>query len=150
MKKTLAVFLSLLLLLGIMTACGAENVSAEMSAAAAEHFESFDPEAATYPITIEVWICNTGDTQQYLLDSAEAFNASQDKYIVNLTYSGSYADTLLKMQTSTPNDRPDIFATDTEGAYTVYGNKDLYVPLQYFVDYDNYDMSDILNNLYTC
>jgi len=102
---------------------------------------------ADYPLTIKVWQCNTGNGAEYLASAASAFNSSQDKFIIDMSYGGSYQDVLLKMSTSTADTRPDIFSSDTESMYPILANKELYVPIQQWIDKESYDMSGFLSNL---
>lgn len=131
MKKFLALILSLVMLLSLV-ACGEKSAD--------------DATPSDGPVTITVWTCNSGDTDAWLHEAAERFNASQDQYVVEQSYAGGYSDLLAKL-VAAPEEVPDIFHAETEGAYTYYALPDMYVPIQKFVDEDNYDMSNIMGNL---
>ncbi len=145
MKKLLAILMALAMMLSLVACNGGTAGGGDVDAD--DHFAGYNEEDVEYPITIKFWLCNTGNTQTFLLEAAEKFNKSQDKIIVEAEYGGSYRDVLLKMQTGTAADRPDIFHSDTEGAYEVYVDESLFVPLYEFVERDNYDTSNILSNL---
>lgn len=99
------------------------------------------------PVEIVVWTCNTGNTGEWLTEAAARFTASQNKYIIKQEYAGSYAESLAKLVATDVSSYPDIFHSDTEGAYTVYYNDWMYTPIQKYIDEDNYDMSAIMANL---
>lgn len=128
MKKLIALFLAALMLVSLV-ACGEKA-----------------PEEPEGPITITVWTCNSGDTGEWLTQAAARFNESQDKYIVEQSYAGSYSEVLTKLSATT-GEWPDIFHSDTESAYTYYLMKDKYVPIQKYIDEDKHDMSAIMGNL---
>ena len=128
MKKLIALFLAALMTISLV-ACGEKT-----------------PDEPEGPITITVWTCNSGDTGEWLTQAAARFNESQDKYIVEQSYAGSYSEVLTKLSATT-GEWPDIFHSDTESAYTYYLMKDKYVPLQKYIDEDKHDMSAIMGNL---
>ncbi|MBU0926900.1 MAG: sn-glycerol-3-phosphate ABC transporter substrate-binding protein UgpB [Spirochaetes bacterium] len=51
-------------------------------------------EAPTGPVTIEFWHAMTGKNGDMVKNLADKFNASQQNYIVNPVYKGSYSDTM--------------------------------------------------------
>lgn len=132
-RKLLALLLALAMTAMMLIGCGKKD--------------SDDDEFDDWPLTIKVWVCNTGNGYDYLQSAATAFNASQDKYIVDLSYAGSYQDVLLKMSSSKSGSRPDIFAADTESMYSILANSEIYVPIQKYITKDSYDTSDMMGNL---
>lgn len=150
LKNLLALLLALTMVIGLLSACGAETpqptesgkepVSGNETPTEEDFFDD-------WPLTIKVWVCNTGNGYEYLQSCASKFNSMQDKYIVDLSYAGSYQDVLLKMRTSSAGSRPDIFAADTESMYVILAQEDIFVPIQKYIDADNYDMSSMLSNL---
>ena len=100
-----------------------------------------------WPVTLSVWTSNTGNGGEFLTSAAAAFNASQSRFIVDLSYAGSYSEVLAKMAASKAGSRPDMFSADTEGAYTYYENAEIYVPIQKHIDEDAYNMDGVVQNL---
>lgn len=134
-KSLLALLLALVMSLTLLSGCG--------NGGSGNDDEEFDD----WPLTIKVWVCNTGNGYEYLQSAASAFNAAQDKYIIDLSYAGSYQDVLLKMRTSTEGSRPDIFHADTESMYAILEQEEIYVPIQQYIDAESYDMSSMMGNL---
>ncbi len=139
LKKLLSLMLAFVMVLAL-AACGGGGDDEEGEIGGDDDFDD-------YPLTIKVWQCNTGNGQEYLASAAADFNASQDKYIIDMSYGGSYQDVLLKISTSTKDSRPDIFASDTESMYPILANQELFVPIQTWIDKDGYDMSHMITNL---
>lgn len=134
-RSLFALLLALAMSLTLLSGCGGKDSGKD------------DEEFDDWPLTIKVWVCNTGNGYEYLQSAASAFNAQQDKYIIDLSYAGSYQDVLLKMRTSTEGSRPDIFHADTESMYAILEQSEMYVPIQQYIDADSYDMSSMMGNL---
>lgn len=148
LKKLLALLLVLGMILSLAAcASGDTTPTGGSNATAGNENPTEEEEFDDWPLTIKVWVCNTGNGYEYLQSAASEFNSQQDKYIIDLSYAGSYQDVLLKMRTSTAGSRPDIFAADTESMYAVLAQEDIFVPIQKYIDADGYDMSDMLGNL---
>ncbi len=134
MKKILAMILALAMALSLV-ACGTSGGDDV-------------PEKPEGPITIDVAVAQTGDGFTALTDAADAFNASQTDYVVNLYYGGSYDEIRTIMQTSTESDRPDIFASSGNDTAIYIAMEDkMYVPVDEFIKAENYDDSNILASL---
>jgi len=169
MKKFMAMLLALTMLLALV-ACGGNNSTNTPSTStpststpststpststpstpapaepAAPSIIPADPPAKT--VEIELWYCNTGNTAAYIEEMCAKFNESQSNYKVTPTYSGSYAETLTKLSATDPANYPDVFAQDTEGAYTVYARDEMFIPLQDFIDADGFTMPTFMGNL---
>lgn len=148
-KEFYALTLALIMLLSL-AACGsspAGSSGTQTTPPSSTQTPSNSDASGAGPVTITVWTCNQGDTGAWLTAAAQRFNESQDKYIVDQSYAGEYSEVTAKLGATKAAEMPDIFQSDTEGAYTYYTQPDKYVPIQQFVDEDNYDMSSILGNL---
>ncbi len=86
MKKLVALFLALALLLGCVSMAGAEGKR-----------------------TIQFWHCFGGTIGEAVQANVDAFNASQDEIFVQATFVGSYDDTLTKIKQSPVSEMPDVF-----------------------------------------
>lgn len=106
----------------------------------------------SWPIKLKVDTAQGGDGLVLLRAAAADFNASQDKYVVDLTQAGSYTEIQTRIITSTLADRPAIFAASGTGS-AAFITKDeasrLYVPAHDFIMADGYDMSTLISNLKT-
>lgn len=105
-----------------------------------------------WPITLKVDTAQGGDGLVVLQKAAADFNASQSKYVVDLTKAGSYLEISTKILTSTVSDRPAIFAASGSGSAAFIGASEdsrLYVPISKFIEAEGYDMSTIIKNLST-
>jgi sn-glycerol 3-phosphate transport system substrate-binding protein len=120
-------------LLGLVAACGG-----------GEEKEAEAPSPPSGPVTVTFWHNFTAsniDTLQRLVDR---FQASQDEVRVNLVYQGNYDDLLNKLLAS--------FGSGNLPALTVAGEIDTRLmmdsgetmPVQRFVDEDDYDLSDFV------
>jgi sn-glycerol 3-phosphate transport system substrate-binding protein len=105
-----------------------------------------------WPIAIKVDTAQGGDGLVVLQKAAADFNASQDKYVVDLTKAGSYTEIQTRILTSMVSDRPAIFAASGTGS-AAFITKDaaarLYVPANDFIKAEGYDMSTLISNLKT-
>ena len=148
MKKILTTLLISLLVLGFCFANGGSEAAAPAAAPAAEsHIPTGNPPAGK--VHIVFWTNMSGDSQVCTADAAAAFNASQDRYEVEVIYTSNI---LTKMLTSTVEDRPNLIhssGNDSASYIAMEGADRLYVPVQEFIDYDKYDMSNIVHNLAT-
>lgn len=161
MKKFFAMLLALSMLLTLV-ACGGNNSSNTPSTSAPSTSTPSTSAPATPPAGESVptpqpvpegkteilfWSVWTGSSGECVQKMADEFNASQDKYFVNLTYAGAYAEALAKYQATSAGNRPDIVAVSTEYVAFFNDNEDYAVNIQKFIDEDNYDYSDVLPHL---
>ncbi|MGP1419772.1 MAG: ABC transporter substrate-binding protein [Sphaerochaetaceae bacterium] len=147
MKKFLTTLLIFALALSVCFAGG----GSEEQAAAKVTNESHIPEgkAPDGKIHLVFWTSMSGDSQVCTADAAKAFNASQDRYEVEVIYTSGI---LTKMLTSTIDDRPNmIHSSENNSAQYIAmtGENRLYVPVQVFIDYDKYNMSNIVDYMAT-
>ena len=129
MKKVLAMILSLVMLLGLV-ACGEKKPD--------------QPEQPEGPTEIVMWSVRGGEDAAAIQTYIDEFNASQDKWNLTMVYTGGYADTQAKFQTAAAGDRPDLVDFGAENCAYFFDNPECYVPVQKFIDEDNYDASNIL------
>ena len=80
------------------------------------------------------WNVLTGNGGELMQKWAEEFNASQSDYYINMTYSGSYEESLAKYQSTTKGNRPDVVMVSTEYVAFFADNPDYFVPVQKYID----------------
>ena len=144
MKKFLAFLLSLAMVLTLV-ACG-DKAPVDDGAAddGDETPEVVIPEGRT---EIVMWSNWTGTGGEVLQKIADDFNTRQDKYFLNLTFAGAYAEILAKYQATTPGNRPDLVCVSTEYVSFFADNENYHVNIQKYIDEDNYNIEDVLPHL---
>ena len=143
-RRILAMLLMCFMLVGLV-GCGGKENSGETPTTENEEI----PEKPDYTLTISVAVSVTGDAFTTMTKAAEDFNASQSDYKVDLYYGGGYGDILTVVQTSSASDIPDIFMLSGNGSALALQNESYYVPVQKFIDEDNFDTSNIIKFLST-
>lgn len=149
MKKLIVTLLALFLVMSFCFAGGKTESATTEGATTSTESHIPTGEAPSEKVHIIFWSNMSGDSLVCTQEAAAAFNASQDTYEVEVVFTSSI---LTKMLTSTVADRPNLIhssGNDSAKYIAQTGSERLYVPVQEFVDYDNYDMSNIVNNLAT-
>lgn len=97
------------------------------------------------PTEIEAWYALSGASGEKFVELAEEFNESQDKIHVNLTYSGSYADTAAKVSAAMiSGTNPDVAIMAAGQLYTAgKGNYDM----DSFINDADFDVGDIFEGM---
>jgi sn-glycerol 3-phosphate transport system substrate-binding protein len=132
MKRIVLIFFAAALL-GLVAACGG-----------GEEKEAEAPSPPAGPVTVTFWHNFTAsniDTLQRLVDR---FQASQDEVRVNLVYQGNYDDLLNKLLASFGTGNEPSLAVAGEIATRLMMDSGETVPVQRFVDEDDYDLSDFV------
>lgn len=143
MKKRLIALLLVCSMMFGLVACGGGKGSDDTTDQTQTETEEI-PEKPDYTITISAAVSCTGDAYATLQKAAEDFNASQSDYKIDMYYGGAYGDLFTVIQTSTPNNIPDIYMISGNGSGMILSQPQYYVPVQKFMDEDNYDTSNIL------
>lgn len=99
------------------------------------------------PQEVIFWTVMSGDGGKLMQKWADDFNASQSDYYINMTFSGGYEETLAKYQSTTKGNHPDVVMVSTEDVAFFADNPEYFVPVQKYIDEDNFDVTDILPNL---
>ena len=158
MKKIISLLLIALLALGFCFAGGgSEDKGSETASTATrvktdEHIPEGEPPKGT--IDLIMWDEVASIAHESLVDAAESFNASQSQYHVEVIYTSNI---LTKVLTSNVEDRPNIVQAtgNTSSTYIVpkidprFDDPEIYVPLQIFIDHDNYDVNRIIKNSFS-
>lgn len=140
MKRKLIAMLMVLAMVFGLVACGGPKEPAGNVGDTDEVI----PEKPDYTITISAAVSISGDAFETLKKAAEDFNASQTDYKIDMYYGGSYGDVLTVLQTSSPNDIPDFYMLSGNAVGLILRDTKYYVPVQKFMDEDNFDTSDII------
>ncbi|MFC5588836.1 ABC transporter substrate-binding protein [Sporosarcina soli] len=98
-------------------------------------------------VTIDFWHAMSGSGQESLDAIVAGFNESQDKYEVKAEFQGSYEESLTKLRSvGGTKDAPAITQVFEVG--TKYMIDSGYIePMQSFIDKDNYDLSQLEENI---
>ena len=98
-------------------------------------------------VSIEFWHAMSGSGQESLDAIVNSFNESQDKYEVKAEFQGSYEESLTKLRSvGGTKDAPAITQVFEVG--TKYMIDSGYIePMQSFIDKDNYDLSQLEENI---
>lgn len=98
-------------------------------------------------VSIEFWHAMSGTGQESIDAIVKGFNESQDKYEVKAEYQGSYEESLTKLRSvGGTKDAPAITQVFEVG--TKYMIDSGYIePMQSFIDKDNYDLSQLEENI---
>lgn len=98
-------------------------------------------------VTIDFWHAMSGAGQDSLEKIVKSFNESQDQYTVNAEFQGSYEESLTKLRTvGGTKDAPALMQVFEVG--TKYMIDSGYIePVQKFIDRDNYDVSQLEDNI---
>lgn len=151
MKKFAAMMAACTLAFGLV-ACGGQEQAA---APEPENVENAVEEGETgtqkpdYTVTISCAVSVQGEAFTTLTDAAKAFNASQSDYEVDLYYGGAYNEILTVVQTSSPNDIPDLYMLSGNGSALILQDEKYYVPIQQFIDEYDFNADDIMAYLGT-
>lgn len=139
-----------IILLAVMTVCSVAFANGAQETKAPTQPAKEIPAKPSTPIEIKVAVAQTGDGFTALTNAMNAFNASQSDYVVNLYYGGSYTEIRTIMSTSTQADRPHIFAASGNDTAVYINEADrMYIPIDEFIQAENFDDSNIVANLRT-
>lgn len=99
-------------------------------------------EQSTGPVKLQVWYAMSGDSGTKVVEIADRFNVSQQDIVVELTYSGSYADSNAKISAAMlSGTNPDVAITAAAQLYT--GGRGDYRMEEYIKD-PEFDVDDVL------
>jgi sn-glycerol 3-phosphate transport system substrate-binding protein len=138
MKKIVSILtLGILLLL---TACSSSDTTTEAST---ENAKSTNDEKQI----VTFWHSMSGAGQETLNSIVEDFNQSQDKITVNAEFQGTYDEALTKFNAVAGTDSaPTMIQTFEIGTKSMINSGNI-IPIQEFVDQDDYDMSGLEKNI---
>lgn len=97
-------------------------------------------------IEFNLWFSLSGENGENFEEIVDDFNAQSDSYQVNAVYQGSYTDTITKIRAVGESEAPALLqASGTNRKYLA--ERDYIVPIQKFIDEDDYDVSQIIPNV---
>lgn len=138
MKKIMSILtLGILLLL---TACSSSDTTTEAST---ENTKSANEEKQV----VTFWHSMSGAGQETLNSIVEDFNQSQEKIEVKAEFQGTYDEALTKFNAVAGTDSaPTMIQTFEIGTKSMINSGNI-IPIQEFVDKDDYDMSGLEKNI---
>ncbi|WP_443028935.1 ABC transporter substrate-binding protein [Sporosarcina sp. G11-34] len=106
-----------------------------------------DPGNDGEKVEIEFWHAMSGSGQESLDAIVKSFNDSQDKYEVKAEFQGSYEESLTKLRSvGGTKDAPAITQVFEVGTKYMI-DSGFIEPMQSFIDKDNYDLSQLEENI---
>lgn len=146
----LPLFWMLILSLVVLAACTNSDTDSETKEASTKAPETATEEEAVKEegkVAIEFWHAMSGSGQESLDAIVKGFNESQDKYEVKAEFQGTYEESLTKLRSvGGTKDAPAITQVFEVG--TKYMIDSGYIePMQSFIDKDNYDLSQLEENI---
>ena len=151
-KKVASKLLVALMFLGLTACAGSKeapnNSTDESKTQSSEQAENTESQGSADKTTIVFWHSMGGNLNDAIDHLVEEYNNSQDKYVVRAQFQGEYDDALTKLRSSASGkdvgaDLVQVFDLGTR--YMI--DSGLIKPIQDFVDQDNYDTSQLEENL---
>lgn len=151
-KKVASKLLVALMFLGLTACAGSKeapnNSTDESKTQSSEQAENTESQGSADKTTIVFWHSMGGNLNDAIDHLVEEYNNSQDKYVVKAQFQGEYDDALTKLRSSASGkdvgaDLVQVFDLGTR--YMI--DSGLIKPIQDFVDQDNYDTSQLEENL---
>ncbi|WP_186672512.1 ABC transporter substrate-binding protein [Sporosarcina sp. BP05] len=143
-----SIFWLLILSLAVLTACtNSDNATKEDEKETPKPGASEGTVSEDAIVSIEFWHAMSGTGQESLDSIVKGFNDSQDKYEVVAEFQGTYEESLTKLRgVGGTKDAPAITQVFEVG--TKYMIDSGYIePIQSFIDKDNYDLSQLEENI---
>ncbi|MBD7984713.1 ABC transporter substrate-binding protein [Sporosarcina sp. Sa2YVA2] len=140
-----SLFLILILAMAVLTAC--TNSDSKESSTPSTDGNKGGTTNDGEKVSIEFWHAMSGTGQESIDKLVKGFNESQDNYEVKAEYQGSYEESLTKLRgVGGTKDAPAITQVFEVG--TKYMIDSGYIePMQSFIDKDNYDLSQLEENI---
>ncbi|MBB4823549.1 sn-glycerol 3-phosphate transport system substrate-binding protein [Sporosarcina luteola] len=138
----------LILAMAILTACTNSDSNTNNESSTGDSGEKKEPaKTEDGKVSIEFWHAMSGTGQESIDAIVKGFNESQDQYEVKAEYQGSYEESLTKLRgVGGTKDAPAITQVFEVG--TKYMIESGYIePMQSFIDKDNYDLSQLEENI---
>lgn len=151
-KKVASKLLVALMFLGLTACAGSKEAPStstdESKTQSSEQAENTESQGSADKTTIVFWHSMGGNLNDAIDHLVEEYNNSQDKYLVKAQFQGEYDDALTKLRSSASGkdvgaDLVQVFDLGTR--YMI--DSGLIKPIQDFVDQDNYDTSQLEENL---
>lgn len=144
MKKTMFLFLAIMGTITLLAACS--NSAADNKSTATDK-PATNATETTGPVTIDFWHAMSGTAQETLTAIVDDFNSSQDDYKVNAEFQGTYEESLPKLRSvGGTKDAPAITQVFEIGTKYMI-DSGFIEPIQTFIDKDNYDISQLEENI---
>jgi sn-glycerol 3-phosphate transport system substrate-binding protein len=106
-----------------------------------------DGENSSGPVEINFWHAMSGAGQEVLDGIVADFNNSQDKYKVNAEFQGTYEESLTKLRSVGGTENAPAITQVFEVGTKYMIESGFIEPMQTFIDKDNYDVSQLEENI---
>jgi sn-glycerol 3-phosphate transport system substrate-binding protein len=106
-----------------------------------------DGEKSSGPVEINFWHAMSGAGQEVLDGIVADFNNSQDKYKVNAEFQGTYEESLTKLRSVGGTENAPAITQVFEVGTKYMIESGFIEPMQTFIDKDNYDVSQLEENI---
>ncbi|MFL8936325.1 ABC transporter substrate-binding protein [Rossellomorea oryzaecorticis] len=106
-----------------------------------------DGEKSSGPVEINFWHAMSGAGQEVLDGIVADFNTSQDKYKVNAEFQGTYEESLTKLRSVGGTENAPAITQVFEVGTKYMIESGFIEPMQTFIDKDNYDVSQLEENI---
>jgi sn-glycerol 3-phosphate transport system substrate-binding protein len=106
-----------------------------------------DGEKGSGPVEINFWHAMSGAGQEVLDGIVDDFNNSQDKYKVNAEFQGTYEESLTKLRSVGGTENAPAITQVFEVGTKYMIESGFIEPMQTFIDKDNYDISQLEENI---
>lgn len=150
MKKQLFLFMTMLLIV-VLAACSNNESSTEPADTGNDDAGTTETEAgeeaAAGKIEIDFWHAMSGSGQESLDEIVADFNNSQDKYVVNAEFQGTYEESLTKLRSVGGTENAPAITQVFEVGTKYMIDSGFIEPMQSFIDKDNYDLSQLEENI---
>jgi len=155
--KKLLLALMMVMFVFVFAACGGESDTEEAAASGENSGDEEETSAsgdnsgnegeANETQEVTFWHAMGGAGQEALDNIVEEYNNSQDDIQVNAEYQGSYDEALTKYQSVAGTDSAPTMMQVFEIGTMQMVNSGSIVPIQEFIDADDYDMSGLEENI---
>ncbi len=127
-KRVVSLFLAMIMTVGLMAGCG------ESSGTSGEQNSQSNTDGNGEPVEIEFWYAGGKTAVGVVQEIIDAYNASQDQYVVTAVTQADYSETYQKLQAGIAgNAAPDVVLLDATAAENLF-DKGLVAKLNDYMD----------------
>lgn len=153
MKRLMKSSLWLLFLVGILALAACTNSDSTTGEDATdtettdESSDDTEESSAGSPVEIEFWHAMSGAGQESLDAIVDGFNESQEDYVVNAEFQGTYEESLTKLRSVGGTKNAPAITQVFEVGTKYMIDSGFIEPMNTFIEKDNYDLSQLEENI---